>query len=94
MTNELADAAADQRGKADAGMGQEQSGRAQSDAASTPPIQIDHFAGAGNMIPDEAMIDDFIRLRSVGLAEKKALRVHLLAWEIYRVKREIAEAAA
>lgn len=44
-------------------------------------------------VSDEAMIDDFIRLLSIGLVEKKALRPHLLAWEKYRVSREIAEAA-
>ena len=51
-------------------------------AASTPPIR-----------PDEALIDDFLKCRAISPADKKALRVHLVAWETYRVKREMAVAA-
>jgi hypothetical protein len=39
------------------------------------------------------MIDDFLKCRAINPAEKKALRAHLLAWETYRVKLEMAAAA-
>lgn len=84
----------DQRGKADAGMGQEQSSRAQPEAAITPPIQVDHIAGVGKVIPsDETLIDDFIRLLAASAVEKKVIRANIVKWEKYRVAREIAEAA-
>lgn len=42
---------------------------------------------------DETLIDDFLKCRAISPADKKALRVHLVAWETYRVKREMADAA-
>lgn len=88
-----AQAANDQRGKADAGSGelQPQELRQQPDAAITPPTQ-DQFAGAGNVI-DSAVIDDFLRLLAISPAEKKALRERLVAFEKYRIAREMQATA-
>lgn len=69
-------AATDQRGKADAGVGLDVSGRAQPDAAITPPTLV---------FIDEHRIDNFLSLLSTTPAEKKALRVNLVKWEKYRV---------
>lgn len=75
----------DQRGKADAGVGLPAGGRAQPEAAITPPTQ-DQFAGAGNVI-DSAVIDDFLRLLAISPAEKKELRETLVKFENYRAAR-------
>lgn len=79
-----AQAANDQRGKTEEATHAEPNAtaRPQAPAASTPPIQS-----------DESIIDDFIRLLSIGIVEKKALRPHLLAWEKYRIAREMSAAA-
>ena len=61
----------------------------QAPAASTPPIAS---AVCEQHTPD-AIIDDFIRLLSISAVEKKALRPHLLAWEKYRIAREMQDAA-
>lgn len=86
-----AQAATDQRGKEDTGMGLGQPGRAQPESTSTPPIQ-NHIAGTSNMV-DETAIDDFIRLLPIAATEKKALRVTIQKWEKYRIARAMQEAA-
>lgn len=96
----------DQRGKADAGMGQEQSSRAQPEAAITPPIQqsdigqsLNGLAGKSvrSYMVDDSMITEFLALQSCSPAEKKAMRATIEKWETYRVKmvaaREIQVAA-
>ena len=99
-------AAQDQRGKADAGMGQEQSSHAQPEAASTPPIQqsemgqsLNGAAGKSvrtNMV-DDSMITEFLALQACSPAEKKAMRATIEKWEKYRAKivavREMLAAA-
>lgn len=63
-------------------------------ASKATTIPAGHFVDANKMVqPDEALIDDFLKCRAISPADKKALRVHLVAWETYRVKREMAVAA-
>jgi hypothetical protein len=81
----------DPQGKADAGMGQEQSSRPE--AASPPPIQFDHLADAGKAI-DAALITEFLALQSCSPAAKKEMRATVEKWEMYRCKTMAARALA
>lgn len=89
-----AQAATDQRGKADAGVGLSQGDRAQPEAASTAPsrnvavtapVTIENYY-------DEAwaatIIDDYLRLLGISPVEKKALRMHLVKFARYQAARE------
>lgn len=81
----------DQRGKADAGVGLSPDGRAQPEAASTPPIPKATVSAPTTKKPffiDEQRIDDFLSLTPMGPIDKKALRINLVKWERYRIACE------
>lgn len=77
-----AQAATDQCGKADAGVGLSPDGRAQPEAASTAPQSGDHIV----VIP---IIDDFLGLLDATPSEKKILRMHLVKFVRYQAAREM-----
>lgn len=60
------------------------------EAINTQPTN--HIPDAGKMV-DEAMIDEFIRLLDIGLTDKRKLRHRMLAWEKYRLARQMKDAA-
>jgi hypothetical protein len=78
-------AANDQGEKADSDAGV--LGQTNVSAASIPPIPAERPQ------PDEAMIDGFLVCLAVSPAAKKELRAHLVKWEAYRMRIELAAAA-
>jgi hypothetical protein len=85
----------DQRGKADAGSGElkPQELRQQPEAAITPPVQITREP-QGAVIPDAAMITEFLALQACSPAAKKEMRATLERWETYRCKMVAARGMA
>lgn len=80
-------AATDQRGKADAGVGLDVSGRAQPDVAITPPTS------GRPVFVDERRVDDFLALLPMTQLEKNTVRFAIVGWEKYRMACEIGAAA-